>query len=119
VEGQGGNLGPELTDIGARRSATHLRTAVLDPEKELPEGFLQVRLLTKDGRRITGVRLNEDTFTIQVKDLTGKPYSFIKQDLKDLQKDSGKTPMPSFRPTLSATEIDDLVAYLVTLRGKP
>jgi len=119
VEGQGGNLGPELTDIGARRSATHLRTAVLDPEKELPEGFLQVRLLTKDGRRITGVRLNEDTFTIQVKDLTGKPYSFIKQDLQDLQKDSGKTPMPSFRPTLSATEIDDLVAYLVTLRGKP
>lgn len=119
VNGQGGSVGPELTEIGAQRSSAHLRSAVLDPEKELPEGFVQLRLTTKDGRRITGVRLNEDTFTIQIKDLTGKPYSFVKQDLKELQKDEGKTPMPAFRDKLSSSEIDDLVAYLVTLRGKP
>ena len=119
VNGQGGSLGPELTEIGARRNAAHLRTAVLDPEAALPEGFEQVRLTTKDGRRITAVRLNEDTFTIQVRDLSGRIYSFVKQDLKDLQKDSGKSPMPSFRTVLSAAETDDLVAYLVSLRGKP
>ena len=119
VAGEGGSLGPELTEIGARRSAAHLRAAVLDPESTLPEGFLEVRMVTKDGRRITAVRLNEDSFTIQVRDLNGRIYSFVKQDLRELQKDTGKSPMPSFRAMLSAAETDDLVAYLTTLRGKP
>ncbi len=119
VNGEGGSLGPELTEIGVRRSAGHLRAAVLDPESALPEGFLQVTLITKDGRRITGVRLNEDTFTIQLRDLNGRIFSFVKADLKELRKDNGKSPMPRFRSMLSAAEADDLVAYLVTLRGKP
>ncbi len=118
IGGQGGSLGPELTDIGARRNAAHLRAAVLDPATEIPENFLQLRVVTSDGRRITGVRLNEDTFTIQLRDLNGRLYSFVKQDLKDLQKDVGKTPMPSFRNSFSAAEADDLIAYLVSLRGK-
>jgi cytochrome c oxidase cbb3-type subunit III len=117
VKGQGGVLGTELTEIGARRSAAYLRAAVLEPEKELPEGFLQVRIRTKDGGSITGVRLNEDIFTIQVRDLNGNLHSFVKEDLAELQRDSGKTPMPSFRGALSASETDDLIAYLVSLRG--
>ncbi len=117
VRGEGGVLGPELTDIGARRSAAHLRAAVLDPERTLPEGFLLVRIRTKDGRAITGVRLNEDIFTIQIRDLNGGLHSFIKADLAELEKETGKTPMPSFRAVLSAAETDDLVAYLASLRG--
>ena len=115
--GQGGSLGPELTEIGARRSAAHLRAAVLDPASTLPEDFLQVRVVTKDGQTITGVRLNEDTFSIQIRDLSGGIHSFQKADLKELMRDTGKTPMPSFRGTLSTSEVDDLVAYLVSLRG--
>jgi cytochrome c oxidase cbb3-type subunit III len=117
ISGRGGILGPELTDIASRRSAAHLRAAVLDPASTLPEGFLQVRLLTREGASITGVRLNEDTFSIQVIDLNGDLHSFFKDELKDLQRDAGKSPMPSFREELSASEMDDLVAYLVSLRG--
>jgi len=117
IGGQGGSLGPELTEVASRRSAAHLRAAVLDPQSTLPEGFLEVRLVTKDGRRISGVRLNEDTFTVQVRDLDGGVHSFFKEDLKELQKDTGKSPMPSFRGAFSASEVDDLVAYLASLRG--
>jgi putative heme-binding domain-containing protein len=115
--GQGGSLGPELTEISARRSAEHLRAAVLDPASTLPEDFLQVRAITQDGQTITGVRLNEDTFSIQVRDLSGGIHSFQKDALKELRRDTGKSPMPSFRGVLSASEVDDLVAYLVSLRG--
>jgi cytochrome c oxidase cbb3-type subunit 3 len=117
ISGQGGSLGPELTEIASRRSAAHLRAAVLDPESTLPEGFLEVQVVTSEGHRITGVRLNEDTFTIQLLDLNGGLHSFFKDDLKELQRDTGKSPMPSFRTMLSASEVDDLVAYLVSLRG--
>jgi putative heme-binding domain-containing protein len=119
LSGQGESVGPELTDIGARRNAAYLRAALLEPEAAVPEGFLQVRIVTKDGRRVTGVRLGEDTFTIQFTDLNGRTYSFLKQDLKDLQKDFGKSPMPSYQGVLAAAEVDDMVAYLVSLRGNP
>ena len=118
VNGQGGSLGPELTEIGARRSASRLRAVLMDPGANVVEGFLEVRLVTSEGRRIDGVRLNEDTFTIQVRDLNGGIYSFVKRELKDLQRDPGKTPMPSFRGAFSPAEADDLIAYLVSLKGK-
>ena len=76
-----------------------------------------MRLVTKDGHGISGVRLNEDTFTIQVRDLNGGVHSFFKEDLKELQRDPGKSPMPSLRGMFSASEVDDLVAYPVSLRG--
>jgi cytochrome c oxidase cbb3-type subunit 3 len=119
INGQGGSLGPELTEIGSRRSAAHLRAAILDPQSTLSEDFLQVQLVTKVGARISGVRLNEDTFSIQVRDLNGGVHSFFKEDLKELKRETGKSPMPSFRGVLSTSEVDDLVAYLASRRGNP
>ena len=117
IAGSGGGMGPELTDIGARRSPAYLRAAILDPEAAVPEGFLQLRIVTGDGRRITGVRLNENTFSIQVRDLQGRLHSFWKSGLAELHKDRGKSPMPGYREVFTTEEVEDLVAYLVSLRG--
>jgi putative heme-binding domain-containing protein len=117
ANGQGISVGPELSDVGARRSATYLRTALVDPGANVPDRFVQLRITTKDGRRITGVRIAEDTFTIQLVDLNGRTYSFFKEELNDIKKDFDKSPMPSYRDVLAASELDDLVAYLVSLRG--
>ncbi len=114
VAGRGGGLGPDLSDAGARSSAAYLRESLLEPEKDVPNGFLQVRLVTEDGQRHTGVRLNEDTFSIQILDLAGEPRAFWKRELKELQKDFGKSPMPSYRSILTAEEVEDVVAYLVS-----
>lgn len=117
VRGQGGGtLGPDLTEIGTRRSAAYLRAALLEPEKTVPEGFVQVHIVTREGKTITGVRLNEDTFTVQVRDLDGV-HSFDKRDLKDFHKDPGKSLMPGYRNIFTAPELDDVVAYLASLRG--
>lgn len=118
AEVQGGRAGPELTDAGARRSATYLRRALLEPEAELPEDFLQVRLVTRDGKSLTGVRLNEDTFTIQIRDYSDQLHSFRKEELSQIDKQRGKSPMPSYKGMLTEAELTDLVAYLVSLRGE-
>jgi cytochrome c oxidase cbb3-type subunit III len=118
AEVAGGLAGPELSDVGARRSSVYLRRALLEPEAEVPEEFLQVRLTTRDGRSLTGVRLNEDTFTIQIRDYSDQLHSFRKEELSAIDKQRGKSPMPSYNGTLSDAEITDLVAYLVSLRGE-
>ena len=118
VAGVGSAYGPELTDIGARRNAAFLRESVLDPGASVPEGFVIVHATPRGGGAVTGVRLNEDSFTIQIRDASGKFYSFRKQDLADLRKDFGKSPMPAYRGRLSDSDLDDLVAWLASLRGK-
>lgn len=131
IHGRGGTLGPELTGIGARRSAGYLQESLTDPEAAIPDSFasykkvtlipdnfLQVRVVTADGRQLTGARVNEDTFSIQIRDASGRIQSFLKEELRELHKDWGKSPMPSYRAVFSKTELEDVVAYLVSLRGE-
>jgi putative heme-binding domain-containing protein len=117
INGRGGATGPDLSEIGARRAVPYLRQSLLEPEAAVPDGFLQVRAAGKDGSRVSGVRLNEDAFSIQVRDFSGNMRSFWKSELAELHKDWGKSSMPNYASILTGAEIDDLVAYLVTLQG--
>ena len=116
TQGQGGVPGPELTEIGARRSAAYLREALTDPAASAPEGYLVVSATTRDGRSVRGARINEDSFTIQLRDDDNRFHSFRKNGLKELKKETGVSTMPSYK-TLTTVELDDLVAYLASLRG--
>jgi cytochrome c oxidase cbb3-type subunit 3 len=131
IKGQGGAVGPDLTDIGRQRAPAYLRTSLLDPSAEVPrsfssyrwdgllaQNFLMVRLVTNDGRHLMGVRVNEDTFSIQVRDLEGRLHSFFKSELASLDKQWGVSPMPAYGEVLTKEELDDLVAYLASLRDK-
>lgn len=132
VNGRGGAFGPDLSEIGRRRSAAYLRRALTEPAAEvpqsfnafrsdinLPENFLYVRAASRSGEQVAGVRVNEDTFSIQLRDQNGRVHSFQKSDLTELHKDWGASPMPTFAGVYPADQLDDLVAYLTTLRGKP
>ena len=81
VHGEGGVAGPDLSTIGTSRSAAHLRESLLDPEKAVPEGFLLVTVTPKTGSGVTGIRVNEDSFSIQVRDSAGRSHSFWKSDV--------------------------------------
>jgi cytochrome c oxidase cbb3-type subunit 3 len=124
VNGVGGAAGPELSSIGARRSPAYLRRALTDPPADFPRDrnyqlFAMAYAVPRDGRPVLGVRVNEDTYTIQVRDADGRFYSFRKADLKSLERRSGTSPMPAFRDQVSDAELNDLVAYLTSLRVAP
>ncbi len=117
AEGRGAAAGPELTDIGARRSPEHLRESLVNPAASAPEGFLIVEAAAAAGPAVRGVRLNEDTFTIQIRDEAGHFHSLRKNQLRSLKRQEGKSPMPSYSGKLTESELGDVVAYLASLRG--
>ena len=130
VSGKGGRFGPDLTDVGAKRSPAYLRTSLLEPDADVPElfasyrrviympdNFLMIRVVTQDGRQVTGVRMDEDSFSIQIRDAADRIYSFRKNELKELHKDWGKSPMPSYKGKFSDSELQDVIAYLASLQG--
>jgi putative heme-binding domain-containing protein len=122
VAGKGGSLGPELSDIGSRRGVEFLRGAMLHPGKDrilTSEGYatyLPVLAAAKDGRVLTGMRVNEDTFTIQLRDASNRLFSLQKADLEALYKLDGSV-MPTYEKMLSDSDIDNLVSYLASLKG--
>ena len=118
IRGVGSGFGPELTEIGARRSVAHLRESIVAPEASVPDRFMLVEAVTASGASVRGLRMNEDTFTIQIKDAKGQFTSYRKADLKELRKLRGKSPMPSYQGALTPEELTDLVAYLAGLRSK-
>lgn len=117
IRGEGSGLGPELTDIGLRRTAAFLRSAVTSPSESISENFLLVSVQPRDGPEVRGIRLNEDSFTLQLKDERGRFYSFRKADLATIDKQFGHSLMPAYE-RLAAADLQDLVAYLVSLRGE-
>ena len=116
IKGQGRLIGPDLSAIGLRRNAAYLREAILNPEAALPDYFLQSRVVPHTGPMVTGVRLGEDSFAIQVRDFSGGLHSYWKRDLKEIFKDRGKSPMPSYKDKFTEAELTDLVAYMASLR---
>ena len=128
IAGQGGSIGPELTRVGAMRGATNLKARLEDPGANLPQvgdgpfgskwtQYLMYRAIEQGGRVVEGVRVGEDSFTIVLKDASGKFHGFWKPELRSLEKEPGKSFMPRFKATLSAAQLDDLVAYLMSLKS--
>ena len=110
--------GPDLSSIGARRTAASLRESITDPSAEVSEDYLLVSVVTREGKKVQGIRVNEDTFTIQIVGPSGSFVSFRKEALARLDKRAGESPMPSYKAVFSETELSDLVAYLSSLRGE-
>jgi putative heme-binding domain-containing protein len=116
VRGHGSRVGPDLSNIGARRKAAEIERSIVDPNAEILPENRYVHVVTRDGAAITGRILNEDTYSLQLIDGQEKLVSLQKADLREFEflKDS---PMPSFRDKLSGNELSDLVGYLVSLKG--
>ena len=114
---EGGLYGPELTRAGAGRSTEYLRESVVKPSADIPEEFQGVSVSTRQGLRITGLRVNEDTFTVQLRDPSGNFRMFDKSEVRGVTHESTSL-MPSYE-SLPPEDLQNLLAYLDSLRGAP
>jgi len=113
---EGPRSAPDLSDIGALRTPASLQRSLLDPALAMLPVNRPVTIQTTAGHTVRGRRLNEDTFSVQLVDETGRLVTVEKRDVKSFEA-AMTSPMPSVAKTLSADEVADLVAYLLSLRG--
>ena len=116
VRGQGSRVGPDLTNIGARRKREDIEHSIVDPNAEILPENRYVRVVTRDGATITGRILNEDSFSLQLIDSKEKLRSLQKSDLSKYEFLKSSS-MPSYREKLTGAELSDLVGYLVSWKG--
>src|SRR5262245_42864761 len=117
INGEGGRMGPDLSDIGRTRSPEHLRTAVVDPNADVRQRYWVVSFKDASGKVEEGFLMNEDTYTVQFMDMHEHVRSISKSIIKDYKVEK-ISKMPLFRNSLNANELEQLVAYLSSLRPK-
>jgi len=117
VSGEGGRFGPDLTFIGESRAPGYLRQSIVDPSAEVQPQYWVITCRYPSGETSAGFLMNEDTYTIQFIDMEGKLHSVAKSDLKEFHTEK-TSKMPSYKDKLTPPQVDDLVAYLSSLRSK-
>ena len=117
VGADGPRAAPDLTSIGATRTAATLERSLLDPSVSMLPANRPVRAVLRDGTVVTGRRLNEDTFTVQLIDSNERLVSLDRAAIREYTVGSEPT-MPSYADVFSADERADLVAYLLSLKGQ-
>ena len=122
VSGHGSGIGPELTDVGDRRGIEYLRQSLVDPANAQSQtmgyqDFLTVRATTPEGQ-VEGLRINEDAFSVQIRDVGGTVHSLRKDDLVEFEKVFAHSLMPEYGGALTDRDMDDLISYLMSLRAE-
>jgi cytochrome c oxidase cbb3-type subunit 3 len=129
VEGKGGRVGPELTGVAGARSRTAIIDSVRNPSRRLAWGLTEstkefaqeyetITVVTADGKKIKGVALNEDNFSVQIMDMSEQIHLLDKDNLRSFQK-SRESLMPAYdAEVLSEKDLNDIVAYLTTVGAK-
>jgi len=115
VDGEGGRRGPDLSAIGSRRDPDELMTSLRDPDEDVSPRWWTVRVTRENGSVVEGLRMNEDTFSLRIMDEQENLWSFLKSGIRSHERIKTSI-MPSVDGLLTASEVDDVIAYLFSLK---
>ena len=111
IQGKGGSIGPDLSNIGMQMTLNHLREA-LTTETPITAGYRPVTVTLKNGQTLKGIAKNEDAFSIQLLDFDDQLHLIDKANVQKEEKDS-KSLMPhDYDKQLTKDEFQDLLAML-------
>jgi cytochrome c oxidase cbb3-type subunit 3 len=118
IGSEGGQLGPDLSRIGSGRPPPALAAKIRGTSNVIRAGYEPITVVTREGQRIRGVKKNEDEFSIQIMDVRQRLQGYLKSNLTEVVEEK-ESVMPPYGPDrLNDRDLDDLVSYLTTLRGR-
>ncbi|MEW4488712.1 PQQ-dependent sugar dehydrogenase [Thalassoglobus sp. JC818] len=123
VGSEGGAIGPDLTMIGGKFDRPHLIESLLEPSRQIVEGYRTSSLVMSDGRILNGIVKPKSETEVTLLTVEGKSRDILREEI-DQQQVSDVSLMPEgLAQHLSSEQFADLIAYLETLRpegrGKP
>jgi|GEM_PF-3196239 len=116
VHGQGGDVGPDLSQIGGKFDRTHLIESILNPSAEILQGYQSTLIETKSGRVFTGIVKSESAETVVLADAAGKRITIPLRDIEARALSKVSLMPTGLAETLTPAQFSDLIAYLESLR---
>jgi putative heme-binding domain-containing protein len=119
VRGEGGDVGPDLSDVGGKLGREHLIEAVLEPSRQIVEGYRPTVLALADGRVLTGLVQRESEDALTLIDAQTQPHTIRKAEIEERRLADISLMPEGLSATLSPAQFADLIAYLERLRSAP
>jgi putative heme-binding domain-containing protein len=117
VRGQGGEIGPDLSDVGAKYERVQLIESVLEPSRQIVEGYRPVIVATTEGRVVTGIVKSESAATLELIDADRHRIVVRKADIEERRASETSLMPDNLAATLSPDAFCDLIAFLASLRS--
>lgn len=119
VNGQGGDVGPDLSQIGGKFDRVHLIESVLEPSRQIVEGYRTTTITTADGRFWSGVVRDESDEALTLVEASGLRHRLAKSAVEE-RATTGVSLMPEgLADLLTPEQFTDLIAFLESLRSGP
>jgi putative heme-binding domain-containing protein len=115
LQGKGGLLGPDLSNIGGERNLSAIRDSLTKPRPNTARGYKAARVVTAEGKALSGVVKNENNFSVQFLDSGGKLHLFTRQELRDFKYADSSLMPGDYDQKLRPSEMQDLLSFLSRL----
>ena len=119
IRGEGGYLGPDLTNLGVTTTLTEIREAVLDPNKRFTKGYMPVLVTLGNGETIRGVARNTSNYSIQLLDADGELRLLSKSAVSKVDFPRNSWMPANYSERLSQQQVTDLLAFLSRQSVRP
>lgn len=116
MRGNGGEVGPELTNIGSVLSREQILEALIEPSARLAPGFGMVSITLKDGQKLTGTLLEESDDELLLRTSESEPLNIPVSSIE--KRTNSPSSMPPMGTLMSKREIRDMVEFLVSRKEK-
>ncbi len=117
VGGEGGSIGPDLTDVASRRSSRDLLEAIAIPSASLARGYESYVVVTSDGRVVNGLVTRETADALVIRTPQQTEVRITRKSIEELHPDSTSIMPAGLTEVLTADELSDLLAYLQSLKA--
>ncbi|HEX8203242.1 MAG TPA: hypothetical protein VF590_22385, partial [Isosphaeraceae bacterium] len=116
-EGLGGEVGPDLTDVGARQPREYILESIVAPNRQIAQGFETVVVATADGRVSAGVLKGDDGTNLLLQTPEGFTLVIPKDQIEEQTR--GASAMPEeLTKALTKADLRDLVEFLASQKGQ-
>ncbi|MGV3772539.1 MAG: PVC-type heme-binding CxxCH protein [Verrucomicrobiales bacterium] len=110
-EGEGGEVGPDLTGYGAKQSREYILESIVLPNKQIAEGFQSLIVNTKSGTAVAGIVKSENDQELVLNSPEDGIVTIKKSEITDRTR--GISGMPEgFGAILSKRDLRNLVEFL-------
>lgn len=112
IRGQGGLLGPDLSNVGGDRTLAEIRQSILSPGLSEGTKYKAVTVVTVQGEKIAGTLRNRDNFSLQMMDAQGNLHFFSSAELREVALQAKSVMPENYQKLLSEAEVQNLLAFL-------
>jgi putative heme-binding domain-containing protein len=116
LRGSGGDAGPDLSNIGGKYAREHLIESVLEPSRQIVEGYRPTIVALDDGRILTGLVKSENDGRLTLVDSEAREQILALRDIAERRFADVSIMPEGLAGRLTKGQFADLIAFLETLR---